>query len=253
MTLAIIIPVLNDAQALSQLLGDLRPALSSPSSPNVVANTGVDVVVVDGGSSDGVEQVCANAGVRCIHSARGRGEQLAAGVEATTGALIWMLHADSRVEPEGLRALTALVHDKPEPRVNEPPLWGRCQLRFEPPLSGMRMVAFFMHWRSRLTGICTGDQGIFVSRRLLERVGGVPRQPLMEDIELSRRLKRLGGPPHVVPVVVRSSPRRWQIHGVWRTIFLMWSMRFRYWRGVSPEALASAYRTASPSTEGGAR
>ena len=105
----------------------------------------------------------------------------------------------------------------------------------------MAMVAFCMHWRSRLTGICTGDQGIWVERSLLSAAGGMPQQPLMEDIELSRRLKRQCC-PRVLSLRLRTSPRRWQSGGLWRTIFRMWRFRLRYWSGVSPERLAEAYR-----------
>ena len=98
-----------------------------------------------------------------------------------------------------------------------------------------------MNLRSRLSGIATGDQGMFVTRDAFERVGGFPAQPLMEDIELSRRLKRLGRPA-CLRARVRTSGRRWEQRGVWRTIVLMWRLRWRYWRGESAEAIARAYR-----------
>jgi GT2 family glycosyltransferase len=105
----------------------------------------------------------------------------------------------------------------------------------------LRVVAALMNLRSRLTGIATGDQAIFVTREAFERVGGFPAQPLMEDIELSRRLKRLGRPACLRERVCTAG-RRWEQRGVWRTIFLMWRLRWRYWRGVSAARLAEAYR-----------
>ena len=105
----------------------------------------------------------------------------------------------------------------------------------------LRVVAALMNLRSRATGIATGDQAMFCTRAAFAQVGGFPVQPLMEDIELSRRLKRLG-PPACLRARVRTSGRRWEQRGVWRTIVLMWRLRWRYWRGASPDSLARAYR-----------
>ena len=105
----------------------------------------------------------------------------------------------------------------------------------------LRLVAFMMNARSRLSGIATGDQGIFVARTLFEDVGGFPDQPLMEDVELTGRLRRVGRPA-CLRAVATTSGRRWETRGVWRTIFLMWRLRWRYWRGESPQALAEAYQ-----------
>lgn len=221
MALSIIIPVLNDAPALARLLDDLAPART--------ANDAPEILVVDGGSRDDVEAVCARYGVRCLRSARGRGEQLAAGIGASHGDVVWMLHADTRLDGQDWRRVASQSSG-----------WGRCRLRFEPRLRGMVMVAFCMHWRSRITGICTGDQGIWVTRTCLEAAGGMPRQPLMEDIELSRRLKRRSH-PRILPVHLRTTPRRWQAGGLWRTIVFMWSLRLRYWLGATPESLARRY------------
>jgi len=119
--------------------------------------------------------------------------------------------------------------------------WGRFDVRITggPPL--LRLVAALMNLRSRWSGIATGDQALFVQRRLFENLGGFPDQPLMEDVELSRRLRTLSAPACLRRRVVTSG-RRWENRGVWRTVFLMWRLRWRYWRGESPEALARAYR-----------
>ena len=222
MDLSIVIPVYDDAAALARLLDDLAPVLSLPAA--------VEVLVVDGGSRDDPAAVCRRWGVACLAASPGRGAQLATGIAASRGRIVWMLHADSRLPEDDWPGLFRDARG-----------WGRCRLSFEPGSPGMAMVAFCMHWRSRLTGICTGDQGIWVERPLLSAAGGMPQQPLMEDIELSRRLKRRCR-PRVLPLRLRTSPRRWQSGGLWRTIFRMWRFRLRYWAGVSPERLAEAYR-----------
>src|SRR5262249_39690224 len=102
-------------------------------------------------------------------------------------------------------------------------------------------IAFMMNARSRLTGIATGDQGIFVERSLFDRIGGYPDQPLMEDIELARMLKRVAGMPACIRSRVTTSGRRWERRGVWRTIVSMWRWRLAYWCGADPARLASRY------------
>ncbi|MCP5181146.1 MAG: TIGR04283 family arsenosugar biosynthesis glycosyltransferase [Pseudomonadales bacterium] len=231
MTLSIIIPVLNDAAGLQVLLEDLGKAAQP--------DLHVEIVVVDGGSSDASVTVANRAATRVVRTSPGRGQQLAAGVAASTGDVIWFLHADSRVPAEALR----LVATTSAP-------WGRLRLRFQPDSPGLRMVATCMHWRSRLSGICTGDQGMWVRRSVLTCVGGVPTQPLMEDIELSRRLKRVGR-PCVLPATLTTSPRRWQRDGLWRTIVSMWWFRLRYFFGAEPGDLAVAYRRPRRPAAGG--
>ncbi len=216
--LSIIIPVLNDAAALEALLGQL-------------AGVDAELVVVDGGSSDASREVAEKAGARLIHSPPGRGFQLQAGVEASHGERLWFVHADSKIS---FGAVCSVADASPG--------WGRLRLRFDSHTLAMRTIAWFMHWRSRLSGICTGDQSIWVDRGLLERVGGVPRQPLMEDIELSRRLRRHAA-PQVLLDEVCTSARRWQHRGVVRTVLQMWWFRLRYFFGVSAERLAREYRS----------
>jgi rSAM/selenodomain-associated transferase 2 len=161
----------------------------------------------------------------------GRGRQLAAGAADARADWLWFLHADSAGTAPALDWLA---------RHRDGPAWGRFDVRLEPAGPMLRLVGFLMNQRSRLTGICTGDQGIFVHRVLLERAGGMPEQPLMEDIELSRRLKRLGRP--LCPrVALLTSSRRWRDRGAVRTIFGMWWFRLRYWLGADPERLARAY------------
>ena len=221
-TVAIIVPVRNDAAALARLLTELAGL-----------NACHDVVVVDGGSSDGSAEVARRHGVRVIESRGGRGGQLAAGCRVASGRWLWLLHADSSDLASALgwlRRHGAVCADG----------WGRFDVRFTPASTAMAVVAWFMNRRSRLTGICTGDQGMFVSRASLDVVGGVPEQPLMEDVELSRRLKGLGR-PICRSETVATSPRRWIEQGVVRTVLRMWWFRLRYWAGASPASLARVY------------
>ena len=119
--------------------------------------------------------------------------------------------------------------------------WGRFDVSIEGRPSMLRVIAVLMNLRSRVTGIATGDQAIFVVRGVFERVRGYPVQPLMEDIALSRTLKRAAGRPCCSRHRVVTSGRRWERHGVWTTILLMWSLRLRYWLGTDPHTLAAAY------------
>ena len=212
MSVSIIIPVLNDAAVLEALLRELRPIRSvraGPASakgrPDEISGTAVaEIIVVDGGSGDDSVAVAERADVHVLWHCPGRGLQLDAGARAAQGAWMWFVHADSRVSPEIIGEVCRLSARAPG--------WGRFDVSLAgPPL--LRLTAMAMNWRAAATGICTGDQGIFVHRSLLDAVGGVPRQRLMEDIELSRRLKRLARPiahsrPHRCVRAALADPRR---------------------------------------------
>lgn len=214
-----VVPVLDDAEHLERLLAQLA---SWP---------GLEVVVVDGGSRDDPFAVCRRFGVRCLASAPGRGGQLRRGVEAAGGDWLWLLHADAEVTADQADALAEAMRTAS---------WGRFDVRLSGASPLLGTVAFLMNWRSGVTGICTGDHGIFVSRALLDTVGGVPDQPLLEDVELSKRLRR-----HARPFRVRarlgSSGRRWETAGVWRTVVFMWWLRLCYFLGARPADLYRRY------------
>jgi rSAM/selenodomain-associated transferase 2 len=221
--LSIIVPTLNEAAALADMLAALQP----------LRQRGHEVVVVDGGSHDGSAALARPLADTVLSAPRGRAKQMNAGAAAAGGRVLLFLHADTRLP---LRA-DRLVQQA----VAAGSLWGRFDVRIQGRQLTLRIVGALMNLRSRLSGIATGDQAIFVTREAFDSVGGFPMQPLMEDIELSRRLKRLGRPACLRERVCTSG-RRWAQRGVWRTIFLMWQLRWRYWRGESAARLAQRYR-----------
>jgi rSAM/selenodomain-associated transferase 2 len=221
--LSIVMPTLNEAAGVAELLAALRP----------LRHRGHELIVVDGGSTDGTAGLAARDADAVLHAPRGRAAQMNAGAAAAGGQVLLFLHADTRLPP--------LADVLIQQAVAGGCAWGRFDVRIEGRPRVLRLVAALMNLRSRLTGIATGDQAIFVTRAAFDRVGGFPMQPLMEDIELSRRLKRLGRPACLRERVCTSG-RRWEQRGVWRTILLMWWLRWRYWRGESAARLAQAYR-----------
>ena len=221
---SVVVPTLNDAGPLALLLAQIAGA------------DGFEVIVVDGDSEDNPEVVCQGRVVVFARCQAHRGRQMQRGAELARGGLIWFLHADASVEPALLDALRNTAGSM---------LWGRFDVRLSSPSPVFEVISWSMNQRSRLTGICTGDQGIFVSRGLLESVGGIPDQPLMEDIELSKRLRRLARPRRLGERLVASS-RRWEREGVVRTTLLMWSIRLRYFLGARPEDLHAVYYSDRP-------
>jgi rSAM/selenodomain-associated transferase 2 len=221
--LAIVIPALDEAANLARLLPDL--ARDCP---------GAEIVVADGGSQDETAAVVARApGARLIASARGRALQMNRGAGATGGDALLFLHADTRL-PDG--AVRAIERALTEPGV----VGGRFDVRFDNEGALFRVIAWFMNARSRASGICTGDQAIFVRRTDFEAIGGYPEIPLMEDIELSRRLKRRGQ-VRALRLRVTTSARKWEREGPLRTIGLMWALRFLHFCGVAPTRLHRWY------------
>jgi len=223
MTLSVVVPALDEAANLARLLPDL--ARTCP---------GAEVIVVDGGSRDGTAAAVAGLpGVRLLASARGRARQMNAGAREAGGDVLLFLHADTRL-PEGAAAAIAAALAAPAV------VGGRFDVRFDSPRRILRVVAWFMNARSRTTSICTGDQAIFVRRADFEAVGGYPDIPLMEDIELSRRLKARGRLA-ALRARVTTSARKWEREGPLRTIGLMWALRLLHFCGVAPARLHRWY------------
>lgn len=223
--LSIVIPALNEAEALPALLADLQPWRHS----------GVEVVLADGGSTDATVALARAAGVPVAQSPRGRALQLNAGARLATGQHLLFVHADTLLPPDGVPAVQRAL------RAGGDQAWGRFDVAISGSHPMLRVIAWFMNHRSRLTGVATGDQALFMTRQVFEAVGGFPEQPLMEDIEISARLGRLARPA-CLRQRVTTSGRRWTQRGVWRTMVLMWQLRWAYWRGASPESLARRYR-----------
>lgn len=227
MTISVIIPTLNEQTALAQTLQH-------------TARLGFDeVIVVDGGSTDGTlrlaESYCADTANAHIFTApQGRARQMNAGGEAARGETLLFLHADTLLPADAARIIGSALTD---PTV----VGGRFDVRFDSPSAHGRLISTLMNFRSRLTGISTGDQAIFVRRRVFEQLGGFADIPLMEDIEFSKRLKRAGRTA-ALKATVTTSFRRWETQGPMRTILLMWALRFLYWIGVSPHRLQHFYR-----------
>lgn len=222
-SLSIIIPVLNEGVGISSTLQALAGLRAR----------GVNVIVVDGGSRDDSLVQAKKFADHALQGPKGRARQMNTGAALTHADVLLFLHADTQL-PEAADTLVLAA-------IGDGACWGRFDVTIVGESRMLRVVAAMMNLRSRLSGIATGDQAIFVQREAFQAVGGFPDQPLMEDIELSRRLSRLGAPA-CLRARVRTSGRRWEIRGVWRTILLMWRLRWRYWRGASPEQLARAYQ-----------
>ena len=224
MQLSIVLPVLNEAQQLPEALECLRPA----------RERGAEVIIVDGGSDDGTLATAARAGVRLVSSPKGRARQMNTGARIAGGDVFLFLHVDT-VLPERADVLIEVAI------CDHRHVWGRFDVDIRGRPWMLKVIAVLMNWRSRITGIATGDQAIFVARSAFESIGGFPDQPLMEDIELCKRLRTLSRPACLRARVVTSG-RRWESRGVWRTIVLMWRLRWAYWRGVPASTLASLYK-----------
>jgi len=221
--LSIVIPALEEAAALARIV----PAL-------VAGEPAAEVIVADGGSADDSRAVVARVpSVRWVPAPRGRARQMNAGARAARGEVLLFLHADTVLPAGAGAAIQAALAD---PGV----VGGRFDVRLDSRRPLLALVGWLMNRRSRLTGICTGDQGIFVRRAVFETLGGFPDIPLMEDVELSRRLKRQG---RLVALRLRvvTSARKWEREGVVRTILLMWTLRLLYALGVSPARLHRCY------------
>ena len=222
--LSIIIPTLNEQDRIGVLLDILQPC----------RHQAVELIVVDGGSHDQTVTIARRLADHCIVTSPGRAHQQNAGAALARGELLWFVHADSGLQREQWRALYSLQRSASEP------FWGRFDVRMDSSGHVLIFIAIMMNLRSRLTGIATGDQGIFVSRTLFSSIGGFPQQPLMEDVEISHRLRRISSPVCLHNTIVVDS-RRWQKRGVWRTMLQMWWLRLRYFLGADPAVLHREY------------
>jgi rSAM/selenodomain-associated transferase 2 len=221
--LSIIVPVLNEAAGITDVLMPLAAWRAR----------GAELIVVDGGSSDDTAALCSAHCDLLLHSPRGRASQMNAGAASARGTALLFLHADTRPPDDGDALVAAAI--------KAGACWGRFDVRIAGRSALLPLIAALMNLRSRWSGIATGDQAIFVRRDLFVQLGGYAEQPLMEDIDLSRRLLRIAHPA-CLRARATTSGRRWDTHGAWRTVWLMWTLRWRYWRGTPADVLARAYR-----------
>lgn len=220
---SLIIPALNEAEQLPTFLADLQG----------LRTQGCELIVVDGGSQDASCQKAEGQVDQLLTSQPGRAKQMNCGAQAAQGEWLFFLHADTRLTPEACQRLLRLSRQETSD-------WGRFDVIIEGQHPLLKLVAWMMNQRSRLTSIATGDQMIFMHRSLYQAVGGFPDQPLMEDVEISTRLRHLKK-PLCCRERIRTSGRRWDERGFWSTVWLMWCLRWRYWRGASAEELVKVY------------
>ena len=216
--LSVIVPCLDEAARIGACLAALAPLRAA----------GHEVLVVDGGSTDGTPAAARGLCDRLLSAPRGRALQMNAGARAASGDVLLFLHADTRLPASAARDIEASI---------EKHRWGRFDVEIEGRHPLLKVVATSMNARSRLTGIATGDQALFVRRDVFR---GFPEIALMEDIAFSRAMKR-DGPPACLASRVATSGRRWERRGVLRTILLMWRLRLLYFFGARPERLARLY------------
>jgi rSAM/selenodomain-associated transferase 2 len=224
MSISIIIPTLNEASNIEAALVRLQP----------VRARGHELVVADGGRRDGTRELARPLADRVVTAPRGRARQMNAGAQVARGGILLFLHADTRLPADADR----LIREGLE-RTGR--AWGRFDVRIDGHHTLLGVVAWFMNQRSRLTSVCTGDQSIFVRQDVFARVGGYPSIELMEDIALSKLLRRQSLPLRIADAVLTSA-RRWETRGVLRTVVLMWWLRLRYFLGASPAHLLRLYQ-----------
>lgn len=221
MKISIIIPVLNEETNLARLSDHLQTLAQLH-----------EIIIVDGGSRDNTLSVAYQLTDKVIVSHPGRAVQMNSGAEIASGEVLLFLHADTFLPEDGLQIISALSSEKN--------VWGRFDVRLSGKRFVFRLIEALMNLRSCVTAIATGDQAIFIERNLFQHVGGFPEIALMEDIEISRRLKKIVKPLCIKQKVITSS-RRWEKNGVVATVLLMWKLRLYYFFGMSPEKLKQLY------------
>ena len=218
--ISVIIPTLNEEERIEDLLGWLK-------------TKDVEIVVADGGSTDSTVAVCEAAGIKMVHSSRGRAAQMNAGASAASGAIFLFLHADTHLP------------DRFEDRVREAILEGAVAGAFlfgtDSDKASMNIIENAVHFRTYRLGIVFGDQAIFATREAFFRAGAYPEQPVMEDYELWKRLGKVGK-RSLIPLSVTTSSRKWEQHGTWRITLIHQMILWLYLLGVSPERLARWYK-----------
>ena len=222
MFVSIIIPVLNEENSIKELLQQLQ----------AYRQQGHEVIVVDGGSHDNTRSVADSLSDKVISSEAGRALQMNNGATQSRHEILWFLHADTIIPENAIEQIQQALNKSD---------WGRFNVKLSGSHILFRIIETMMNVRSCVSSIATGDQGIFVKRKIFGQVNEYSNIPLMEDVDLSRKLKKLSKPVCLKYTLITSS-RRWEKNGISSTILLMWKLRFLYWVGVSPEHLARQYR-----------
>ncbi len=215
-----VIPVLDEAGGIAAQLGALRRL-----------DPEAELLVVDGGSGDATVELARPLCDRLLQTAAGRARQMNAGAAAASGDYLCFLHADTLPGFDGAALAAALA---------DGPAWGFCRVRLSGGHPAFRVIEAAMTLRSRLTGIASGDQMLFLRRELFSDSGGFEELPLMEDLEYCRRLRRRCR-PRVLPLSVVTSSRRWERNGIAATVLRMWALRLAWFLGVPAERLWHYY------------
>lgn len=221
--ISIIIPSYNEAAHIQETLIPLQN----------LRKRGHQVILVDASSKDLTTSIAKPYVDHVVCSEKGRGVQLNAGIVLAINDIYWFVHADTKVDEQSVDQIISACATSYS--------WGRFDVQFREKNFLLSIIAFFMNRRSCWTGICTGDQGIFMTAKAYKRVGGFADIPLMEDIDISKKLK-ISLKPKCLSTKITTSARRWLNNGIVKTIFLMWWLRFAYMMGVSPQKLVSWYR-----------
>ncbi len=221
MKISVIIPTLNEAANIASVLNDLQP----------LRHRGHEIVVIDGGSRDDTVAIVKPLSDHCLVTEPGRANQMQSGAQCATGDVLWFVHADSSIPADADNLLLQALAQTS---------WGGFPVHLSGRQRVFRVIERLMNFRSALTGILTGDQGIFVERRVFDEVGGFRELPIMEDIDLSTRLKQVARPVFAAGVLGTSS-RRWETCGIVLTVIRMWALRLAFYVGVPARYLASHY------------
>jgi len=222
MFISIIIPALNEEDSIKPLLQQLQK----------IREQGHEVIVVDGGSADKTVSLSELLADKVIASSAGRAIQMNKGASGSKNDILWFLHADSLIPEDAIKHIQQALNNKP---------WGRFNIHLSGKNIVFRIIGSMMNLRSCLTGMVTGDQGIFIDKLLFNKTGGFPNIPLMEDIAMSKNLNKISRPA-CVKVKLITSGRRWEKNGILSTVFLMWKLRFLFWIGVSADKIALQYK-----------
>jgi len=221
MRISLVVPTLNEEKNIAATVAAIRDLQPD------------ELLIVDGGSTDQTPEICRGLGLNVLSSPRSRSTQMNLGAERATGDVLLFLHADTRLPPSALDDIRAAMNDRRCPG-------GRFDIKLDGDHWMLKIVGAMISFRSRITKVATGDQAIFVRRDVFKAIGGYPDIPLMEDIALSRVLRRVGRVACLRSRVITSG-RRWEIEGIWRTIFKMWTLKSLYLLGVSPVRLKRYY------------